>query len=79
MLVPWRVIQNKSQPQTTVDGSEIPRPTTWDVAKDPVKKGFQLPTSTGEFTVFLNHQQLSGFHWSLDTFFDQALLGQANG
>ena len=33
----------------TVDGSEIPVPTTWDGHKTLTKiMGFQLPTSTGE-------------------------------
>ena len=37
----------------TVDGSEIPRPTTWDLYINPVNTGvFQrYPTSTGEFAV----------------------------
>ena len=36
-------------------------------SKKTCKQWDELPTSTGEFTVFLNHQQLSGVHWSLDT------------
>ena len=31
----------------TVDGSEIPRPTTWDVLLTPEKYWGKLPTSTG--------------------------------
>ena len=38
----------------TVDGSEIPRPTTFWIYVKPV----QPETSTGEFTGFLNHRQL---------------------
>ena len=40
----------------TVDGSEIPFPTTWDGAKNPENNRI-FTISTGETAGFLNHQQ----------------------
>ena len=42
----------------TVDGSQIPRPTTWDGAKTLKIMGYSLPTSTGFHATFrTNHQE----------------------
>ena len=65
----WSVLQNVSHlpggrksASPTVDGSEIPRPTTWHVW-NPINNGI-LTISTGEFTGFLNHQQYGKWIWT---------------
>ena len=50
----------------SVDGSEIPFPTTVGMLRKTLEiMGFQLPTSTGEFTGFLNHQQYGMSMWNV--------------
>ena len=50
----------------SVGGSEIPFPTTVGMLRKTLEiMGFQLPTSTGEFTGFLNHQQYGMSMWNV--------------
>ena len=60
-----RMVPKASVSETTVDGSEIRRSTTWNTYKTLLNKGIELPTST-ELVHDFRHQQYDRCHGELD-------------